>query len=83
MKRIKPVPNNNGSPRATLVEDMLDARRALLDAVTAMTAAAPHGRDYQHGGDYPGDWAEARMRIAQAQELADAYYQDAIELQGE
>jgi len=55
MKRIKPVPNNNGSPRATLVEDMLDARRALLDPVTAMTAAAPHSRNYQHGGDYPGN----------------------------
>lgn len=42
-----PQININGTERSDLLEDYMAARRALQRAVEALSAASPHGRDYQ------------------------------------
>jgi len=42
-----PQININGTERSDLLEDYMGARRALQHAVEALSAASPHGRDYQ------------------------------------
>jgi hypothetical protein len=42
-----PQININGTAASDLLELYLDAKRALEVAITALSAAAPHGRDYQ------------------------------------
>lgn len=44
---VVPTVNLNGTSRQELVKQQLDAWHALEAAMTAMKAAAPHGRDYQ------------------------------------
>ncbi len=42
-----PQININGTERSDLLEDLMKARRCLQHAVEALSAASPHGRDYQ------------------------------------
>ncbi len=78
MKTIAPQVNNNGTDVDELVGMAVNIRMDLLDVAMAMKRALPHGRDYQTGGDYEADRAEAERRIAVVQDIAEAYYQDAI-----
>lgn len=47
-----PQINLNGTARSDLLELYLDAKIALERAITALNAAAPHGRDYQTYPDH-------------------------------
>jgi hypothetical protein len=47
-----PQININGTQASDLLELYVEAKRALGYAVTALNAAAPHGRDYVHGATY-------------------------------
>jgi hypothetical protein len=42
-----PQINLNGTERNDLLQDYIKAKRALEHAVEALSACAPHGRDYQ------------------------------------
>lgn len=42
-----PQININGTQRSDLLELYFEARLALKNAIDALNAAAPHGRDYQ------------------------------------
>lgn len=44
---LLPVINLNGTERDDLLKDYMAARKALQCAVAALSAASPHGRDYQ------------------------------------
>jgi hypothetical protein len=48
---IKPTIHLNGTSRADLLEQLSNARRALLAATNAMAVAQPNGRDYYPQGD--------------------------------
>jgi len=78
MHVISPVPNLNGSKEGDLIEHCMNVRTELLWAVQLMLTCLPHPRDYQTGGDYQADRAEAERRVAVVQSLAEAYYRDAI-----
>jgi len=80
MQTINPTPYLNGTAEEELLDQMIDARTALFDAVEKMKAALPHGRDYPSSIHYRNARDEAVRRIAAAQDLADLYYQDAINL---
>lgn len=83
MNRIQPTIHNNGDNAQNLIDQMTDARQALLDAVEAMKAALPHMRNYPTIAGpafYADDRAEAVRRIEVVQDMAEAYYQDAIAL---
>jgi succinate dehydrogenase/fumarate reductase flavoprotein subunit len=82
MRTIRPNVTLNSDTRQTLLDQMTDARNALLDAVKVMKAALPHARNYQADWReaYREDRDEAVRRIALAQDLAELYYQDAIAL---
>lgn len=43
---ITPHVNINGTSRAELVQQRIDACDYLMDAITALQAVAPNGRDY-------------------------------------
>jgi hypothetical protein len=43
--------NLNGTSHAELQRQNFEARHALQNAIEALNAAAPHGRDYQNQGD--------------------------------
>lgn len=47
-----PQININGTTRSDLLELYIDAKRALEHAITALSAAEPHGRDYQTYPDH-------------------------------
>ena len=58
---MKPFVNNNGTSREQLVEQRIATRQALNETLEYHRAMAPHGRDYQGGGDYERDrkvWME-------------------------
>lgn len=80
MHTIKPVPNLNGSTRGDLARLMMNAARDLRSAIGAMILAAPHPRDYQTGGTFNDDRAEAGQRIATICALADQYELEAARL---
>ena len=42
-----PVPNINGTNREDLLKDHIQAMHALRNAISHVSAIAPHGRDYQ------------------------------------
>ena len=75
---IRPAVNLNGDTKQTLLDQTTEARRALQAAAVAMIQAAPHGRNYQTGGDFQADRQEFSRRIKLIQELADLYHQDTV-----
>ncbi len=78
---ITPRPGLNGDKPNDLLNQLTDARIALLDAVEVMKKALPHARNYIWEPEmYAEDRARAERRIAAAQDLAEEYYQDAINL---
>ncbi len=83
MHKIAPVPNLNGSPRQTLVEQTMEIFHALEAAITLMARYQPHGRDYQIGGDFNADRDEYRRRLCVLDELATQYMTEAQDLQRE
>jgi hypothetical protein len=59
-----PVVNNNGTSRADLLGGIIKARRALAEAIEAVGATAPHGRDFQFNPeDYRGAVSEHADRM--------------------
>jgi hypothetical protein len=56
---IAPTVNLNGTSGPVLLEQVLTAREAVLDAFRALQAAAPNGRDYQTAKS-PTDYRDAR-----------------------
>lgn len=53
-----PQVNINGTSRGALIQQLTDAYSALTDAISALSAMSPHGRDYQTLPD--GSWLTAR-----------------------
>jgi hypothetical protein len=47
----KPTIHLNGTPADVLFEEVMTARRAVMDAVEKLQRAAPNGRDYYPQGD--------------------------------
>jgi hypothetical protein len=80
MNTIRPVPNLNGSTREDLARLMMNAAHDLRSSIGAMILALPHPRDYQTGGTFADDRAEAERRIAAVRALADQYELEAIGL---
>ena len=60
-----PIINLNGTARSDLLELYIDAKRALQHAVTALNAAAPHGRDYQTYRDHDSTFYAAQREHAE------------------
>lgn len=55
---IAPTVHNNGTSKDALLEQLIDAREKLLDAIKALENCSPHSRDYYMRGD--SVWAQAR-----------------------
>ena len=82
---MKPIIHLNGTSKDDLLQQYLDAGHALKAALTAMSMAAPNGRDYYPAGYYPGGsdtyatarstWdahlAHVREALAECQETAE------------
>jgi len=66
-----PIVNINGTSRKQLLEQYLAALLALQVTVKAVQDAAPHGRDYVHGGNISAAIAEHVERLAVLQRVAD------------
>jgi hypothetical protein len=75
---MKPTIHLNGSGRATLVSQALDAKHAIGLAVLALEAAAPNARDYYPQGPlaYGKAAAEHRERLEKLQSV----YREIVEL---
>lgn len=49
---IIPTVHLNGTSEVGLIEPLMKARNAVIDAARALNAAAPHARDYYVQGDW-------------------------------
>ena len=70
---MKPTIHNNGTARQALLDRVLDAARALEEAIVVMARATPNGRDYypQGSGAIEAAVEEHATRIAKIGEVLD------------
>lgn len=81
MHRLNPTPCPNGSRKEMLVDQYMEAARALDDALAIMRKWQPHGRDYQIGpGDYQTDREEYYRRVRIVEELSAQYESEAYSI---
>ena len=71
VKQSWPVVNMNGDSVNTLLDNHRAASDALRVAAEAMAKNAPHGRNYQTGGDYPIARGEFMDRLEALNDMAD------------
>ena len=70
-KMFAPIVNLNGTSRGELREQLLKASTALNMAISALEAAAPHGRDYQnHPAGEKAYWTARRNAASRIRALA-------------
>lgn len=76
-----PIPNLNGQTRENLIDENLEAMRAITDAIRLAGLASPHGRDFQLN---PQDLNEARARhlerVRKLEEVRKEFYDIAMHL---
>jgi len=80
-KMMNPVITINGTARKSLVADRLEILRAVRDAMSAMQAIAPHGRDYVGQNErYAADRAIYQARFALLDQLHNEIEEEALSI---
>ena len=79
---MKPIVNINGTSREELIEQRIDARRAVTDLISALRHTVPHGRDYIGNQEaFDRDRAICRERFAALYTLYNTLLDEALNIQ--
>lgn len=73
-----PTIHNNGTDKQSLIQERMDVRASLEQAIELLKKSAPNGRDYYLTGNLAEVMMEHRQRITVLQDMADALYAEAI-----
>ena len=64
-----PIINICGTDQQSLLDQYVLALHALREAIEALNAASPNGRDYQHGGSINAALQEHAVRIVKVRQV--------------